>query len=68
MVMAAVALLGRAPTPTDADIDNAVAGHLCRCGSYQRVRAAVHAAAAALGARADGGGEGASGGGASGGG
>jgi isoquinoline 1-oxidoreductase alpha subunit len=48
MVMAAVALLRQVTTPTDPDIDAAFAGHLCRCGSYQRVRAAVHAAAARL--------------------
>lgn len=48
MVMAVVALLRQHAAPTDADIDTALAGHLCRCGSYQRLRAAVHAAAAAL--------------------
>lgn len=48
MVMAAVALLAQHPEPTDADIDTALAGHLCRCGSYQRLRAAVHTAAASL--------------------
>jgi aerobic-type carbon monoxide dehydrogenase small subunit (CoxS/CutS family) len=52
MVMAAVALLAATPSPTDADIDRAFAGHLCRCGSYQRLRAAVHDAARALGASA----------------
>jgi isoquinoline 1-oxidoreductase subunit alpha len=49
-IMAAAALLQRRPQPTDADIDAALAGHLCRCGTYPRIRAAVHAAAAALGA------------------
>jgi isoquinoline 1-oxidoreductase alpha subunit len=51
LVMAAVALLTETPAPTDADIDRAFAGHLCRCGTYPRVRAAVHAAAGALRAR-----------------
>ncbi len=48
MVMAVVALLRARGAPTDAEIDTALAGHLCRCGSYQRLRAAVHAAAAPL--------------------
>jgi isoquinoline 1-oxidoreductase subunit alpha len=48
MVMATVALLAERPMPSDADIDRALAGHVCRCGSYQRLRAAVHRAAAAL--------------------
>ena len=47
-VMAAAALLARNPMPTDADIDAAMAGNLCRCGTYPRIRAAIHAAAAAL--------------------
>jgi isoquinoline 1-oxidoreductase alpha subunit len=47
-VMAAAALLARNPSPTDADIDAAMAGNLCRCGTYPRIRAAIHAAAAAL--------------------
>lgn len=47
-VMAAAALLQGTPAPTDADIDTALAGHLCRCGTYPRIRAAIHAAAAAL--------------------
>ena len=47
-VMAAAALLARNPRPTDADIDAAMAGNLCRCGTYPRIRAAIHAAAAAL--------------------
>jgi isoquinoline 1-oxidoreductase alpha subunit len=47
MMMAAVALLAEKPTPTDADIDAAIT-NICRCGSYQRVRAAIHHAAAAM--------------------
>ncbi len=44
-VMAAAALLKEVPHPTDADIDNALSANLCRCGTYQRIRAAVHHAA-----------------------
>ncbi|MCE2659681.1 MAG: (2Fe-2S)-binding protein [Rubrivivax sp.] len=47
-VMAACALLRDKPAPTDADIDAAMAGNLCRCGTYQRIRVAVKAAAKAL--------------------
>lgn len=49
-LMAAAALLVRHPRPTDAQIDEALAGHLCRCGTYDRIRAAIHAAAASMGA------------------
>lgn len=45
-LMSAAALLESNPTPTDADIDAALQGNLCRCGTYQRIRTAVHAAAA----------------------
>ncbi len=45
-VMAAVALLKKNPHPTDADIDKAMNGNLCRCGTYQRIRKAIHTAAA----------------------
>ncbi|MDZ7632210.1 MAG: (2Fe-2S)-binding protein [Gemmatimonadaceae bacterium] len=45
-IMAAVALLAAKPTPTDADIDDAMKGNICRCGTYQRIRAAIHNAAA----------------------
>ncbi|HEX3178218.1 MAG TPA: (2Fe-2S)-binding protein [Methylomirabilota bacterium] len=45
-IMSAAALLAQKPTPTDADIDAAMAGNICRCGTYQRVRAAIHRAAA----------------------
>lgn len=44
MIMAAVALLKAKPKPTDADIDNAMT-NICRCGTYNRVRAAIHLAA-----------------------
>jgi aerobic-type carbon monoxide dehydrogenase small subunit (CoxS/CutS family) len=44
-IMAAVALLAKKPVPTDADIDAAMSGNLCRCGTYQRIRAAIHRAA-----------------------
>jgi aerobic-type carbon monoxide dehydrogenase small subunit (CoxS/CutS family) len=44
-IMSACALLAEHPTPTDAEIDGAMAGNLCRCGTYQRIRAAVHRAA-----------------------
>ena len=45
-IMSAAALLARKPNPTDADIDDAMAGNICRCGTYQRLRAAIHKAAA----------------------
>jgi aerobic-type carbon monoxide dehydrogenase small subunit (CoxS/CutS family) len=45
-VMSAAALLGRVPSPTDAQIDEAMSGNICRCGTYQRIRAAIHRAAA----------------------
>jgi len=44
-IMAAAALIKAKPKPTDADIDAAMSGNLCRCGTYQRIRAAVHRAA-----------------------
>ena len=44
-IMSAVALLAVVPTPTDADIDQALSANLCRCGTYPRIRAAVHRAA-----------------------
>ena len=47
-IMTAVALLGEIPSPSDADIDGALVGNLCRCATYQRIRAAVHAAARTL--------------------
>jgi isoquinoline 1-oxidoreductase alpha subunit len=44
-IMAAAALLAKNPNPSDADIDAAMSGNLCRCGTYQRVRRAIHRAA-----------------------
>jgi isoquinoline 1-oxidoreductase alpha subunit len=44
-IMQAAALLKERPKPTDADIDAAMAGNLCRCGTYERIRAAIHRAA-----------------------
>jgi isoquinoline 1-oxidoreductase alpha subunit len=44
-IMSAVALLAKIPTPSDTDIDQALSGNLCRCGTYPRIRAAVHRAA-----------------------
>ena len=50
-IMAAAALLETNPAPTDADIDRALDGNLCRCGTYLRIRRAIHAAAAAMARR-----------------
>jgi len=47
-IMSAVALLARQPKPSDADIDAAMVGNICRCGTYLRIRKAIHAAAANL--------------------
>ncbi|KXB31175.1 MULTISPECIES: (2Fe-2S)-binding protein [Dechloromonas] len=47
-VMSAVALLTQNRKPTDADIDNAMSGNLCRCATYVRIRAAIHEAAKSL--------------------
>ena len=44
-IMSAVALLKEKPKPTDEDIDSAMQGNLCRCGTYQRIRKAIHRAA-----------------------
>jgi len=44
-IMSAAALLAKTPKPTDADIDNAMSGNICRCGTYLRIRAAIHQAA-----------------------
>jgi isoquinoline 1-oxidoreductase alpha subunit len=49
-IMAAAALLAKTPRPTDADIDAAMTGNVCRCGAYQRIRAAIKDAAATLSA------------------
>ena len=47
-IMSAAALLAENPQPSDADIDAALAGNLCRCGTYQRIREAVHDAASRM--------------------
>lgn len=47
-VMAAVALLRTIPNPTDEQIDSAMSGNMCRCGTYMRIRAAIHHAAGEL--------------------
>jgi len=47
-IMTAAALLARNPSPSDADIDEAMSGNICRCGTYQRIRAAIHRAAAEM--------------------
>lgn len=47
-IMAATALLATNKKPTDADIDAAMSGNICRCGTYPRIRAAIHAAASKL--------------------
>lgn len=44
-IMSAAALLAENPKPTDADIDDAMSGNICRCGTYQRIRRAIHRAA-----------------------
>jgi isoquinoline 1-oxidoreductase alpha subunit len=50
-IMAATALLKQKPKPTDADIDEAMAGNICRCGTYTRIRAAIKQAAGQQGAK-----------------
>ena len=47
-IMAATALLAANKSPSDADIDAAMSGNVCRCGTYQRIRAAIHQAASKL--------------------
>ncbi|MEO0663172.1 MAG: 2Fe-2S iron-sulfur cluster-binding protein, partial [Planctomycetota bacterium] len=47
-IMNAAALLDKKPNPSDADIDDAMYGNLCRCGTYVRIRKAIHAAAKGL--------------------
>ena len=49
-IMSAVALLKSTPKPTDADIDSAMSGNICRCGTYPRIRAAIQMAAGVKGA------------------
>jgi isoquinoline 1-oxidoreductase alpha subunit len=50
-IMSATALLKRNPKPTDADIDRAMAGNICRCGTYPRIRTAIKQAAGLQGAK-----------------
>ena len=47
-IMAAAALLNEVPNPDDPQIDDAMSGNLCRCGTYPRIRAAIHSAAKAM--------------------
>ena len=47
-IMQAAALLAEVPNPTDAEIDEAMSGNLCRCGTYPRIRAAIHDAASKM--------------------
>ena len=47
-IMSAVALLKSNPNPTDEDIDNFMSGNICRCGTYNRIRKAIHSAAKTL--------------------
>jgi isoquinoline 1-oxidoreductase alpha subunit len=47
-IMSATALLESNPAPTDADIDGAMSGNICRCGTYSRIRAAIHSAAGSI--------------------
>jgi isoquinoline 1-oxidoreductase subunit alpha len=51
-IMSAAALIAKNKSPTDADIDTAMSGNICRCGIYSRIRAAIHQAAADGGAKA----------------
>jgi isoquinoline 1-oxidoreductase alpha subunit len=44
-IMTAAAFLSRKPNPTDAEIETAMAGHICRCGTYYRIKKAIHLAA-----------------------
>jgi isoquinoline 1-oxidoreductase subunit alpha len=44
-IMSAAALLAKKPSPTDEEIDDAMSGNICRCGTYQRIRRAIHRAA-----------------------
>ena len=55
-LMSAAALLSSKPNPTDADIDDAMSGNICRCATYSRIRQAIHTAAGKLAAATDNGG------------
>jgi isoquinoline 1-oxidoreductase alpha subunit len=48
-IMSSIGLLAQTPKPSDADIDAAMQGNICRCGTYQRIRAAIHDASRMLG-------------------
>jgi isoquinoline 1-oxidoreductase alpha subunit len=50
-IMSAAVLLAEIPKPTDKDIDEAMSGNICRCGTYTRIRAAIHRAAELSGGR-----------------
>ena len=50
-IMQAISLLELIPRPTDEDIDEVMSGNLCRCGTYPRIRTAIHAAAAKMGGK-----------------
>ena len=50
-IMSAAALLAKVPNPRDTDIDEAMSGNICRCGTYQRIRRAIHVAASLTGRR-----------------
>jgi isoquinoline 1-oxidoreductase subunit alpha len=52
-IMSAVALLSKKAHPTDADIDDAMSGNICRCGTYQRIRKAIHRAAGTPAGKSD---------------
>ena len=51
-IMSAVALLAKKSNPTDSDIDDAMSGNICRCGTYQRIRKAIHRAANTMAGKA----------------
>jgi isoquinoline 1-oxidoreductase subunit alpha len=51
-IMSAAVLLSKIPKPTDTDIDEAMSGNICRCGTYPRIRRAIHRAAELAGAKA----------------
>jgi aerobic-type carbon monoxide dehydrogenase small subunit (CoxS/CutS family) len=53
-IMSAVALLKKKPRPSDADIDSAMSGNLCRCGTYGRIRRAIHTASGKAGVKGGG--------------
>jgi isoquinoline 1-oxidoreductase alpha subunit len=50
-IMSAITLLSKNHNPSDADIDNSMEGNICRCGTYSRIRAAIHSSAKTLGGR-----------------